>query len=261
MSKTVETLSPYIPASAANIEDMTQPMGPLEEGDQAIVDALHRLPDHTGMDVVPTTKLMARDADGAVTHLTKDGTYKQEMAAVHTMRPDGSSESVSTLVNPIPGMETIRVTKREASAEAGSHSEYVSGNKVAERAGEEGETDRARAQAIKLKVAEKIDAATRRMSEEQIQDPVLARDMADAEAPYRENIAQRKQKVAAAKSAADILFRNHVDRVGDVTQEDLRQAQAHETTVRDAVAQANREDMDSAQAAAEAARQQYEKAA
>jgi hypothetical protein len=258
MPKTVENPIPNFTAGAANIEDVTQPMGPLEKGDQAIVDALHRLPDHTGMDVRPATELVARDPDGTVTRIIKDGSYKQEMASAHTMRPDGSSESVSTLMNPIPGTETISVTKTEQSADKGSHSVHVSGNKVAEGGDLTGKTDRAQAQAIKLEVADKIDAVTKRMSEEQIQDPALARDMADAEKPYRDRIAERKKEVAAAKKVADLAVRNYVDNVGDVMPEDLERTQTDETITRAGVARANDEDMDRANEAAKAVHEAHE---
>jgi hypothetical protein len=100
--------------------------------------------------------------------------------------------------------------------------------------------DRAKAQAVKLEAAERIEEATQRLKDGQIQDPVLAREMAEAEMPHRNEIADRKKDVAMAKEAADLATKNYVDGIGNVGTEELERKQTHVTMLRGVTEKANR---------------------
>lgn len=160
MPKPVEAPNPYISPPAANVEDMTQPYGPLEEGDQAVIDAMHRLPERTGLG---PDEHLAREADGTITRLARDGTFGQDIVTAHTTKPDGSTESVTAFVDVVPAMDTISVSKHDSYNGAAVDSIDASGNEVG--VGHAAETDRAKAQAAKLEVASRIDKMRERIGE------------------------------------------------------------------------------------------------
>ncbi len=155
--KKVEAAYDFLTPPPANIEDMTQPMGPLEEGDQRIVDAVHRLPE--GEHVV-------EQDDGTRIRIIKDKSYGREQAIAQTTKPDGSIEQAGTLINkPVsigeaPGVNDISADMSEWPADhrrGGRTTHNVMGNRVGNVM--HLERDRPAAQAIKREVARKIDVA------------------------------------------------------------------------------------------------------
>lgn len=163
MPKPVEAPNPYVARLAANIEDMTQPMGPLEEGDQALVDAAHRLPE--GQHEI-------RHDDGGKTWVNKSENFGQDVAVVDTMTADGAHEHASTLINKIPGIEGVSADISHSTEwDQGSGSRaYVTGNRVgADVLNMKVGTKRREAQAIKLEVAKKIDAAREQLGHDAVE--------------------------------------------------------------------------------------------
>jgi hypothetical protein len=161
--KTVETLNPYVEPSAANIDDMTQPMGPLEEGDQALVDATHKLPE--GPQEI-------RHDDGGVTWANKSESLGQHVAVINTRNADGSYENASALINTVPGIAGISADMGHSTAwdQGGGSRARVSGNSIGSdvmnmKAG----THHAEAQAIKLEVASKINAAAEQLGHDAVE--------------------------------------------------------------------------------------------
>jgi len=164
MPRSVEAPNPYVSPPAANIENMTQPMGPLEEGDQALVDATHRLPEG---------RHEIRHDNGGMTWASKSESLGQHVAVVDTMNSDGSTEHASTLINMMP------VRENGVSADLGHSTEWdlgsgskahVSGNRIGSdvlsmKVG----THRKEAQAIKLEVANKINAATKQLGHDAVE--------------------------------------------------------------------------------------------
>lgn len=165
MPKPVEAPNPYVAPPAANIEDMTQPMGPLEEGDQALVDAAARLPEGRH-------EIRHGDEGEGVTWVSKSESLGQDIAVVDTMTGDGAHEHASTLIAKIPGVEGISADMGHSTAwDQGSGSKaYVSGNRIGSdvlkmKVG----TNRKEAQAIKLEVAGKIDAAATKLGHDAVE--------------------------------------------------------------------------------------------
>ncbi len=147
----------FLTPPAARMEDRTQPMGPLEQGDQALVDAAHKLPEG---------RHEIRHDGRGVTWVSKSESLGQDIAVVDTMTTDGAHEHASTLINTIPGVEGISADIGHSTAwDQGSGSRArVSGNRIGSdvlrmKVG----TNRKEAQAIKLEVAGKIDAAREQM--------------------------------------------------------------------------------------------------
>jgi hypothetical protein len=164
MPKPVEAPNPYVSPPVANIEDMTQPMGPLEEGDQALVDAAHRLPE--GQHEI-------RHGDESVTWVNKSESLGQDVAVINTMTAEGAHESAGTLINTVPGAEGISADMAHSTAwDQGSGSRaHVSGNRIGSdvlqmKVG----SNRREAQAIKLEVAGKIDAAAEQIGQQAVEE-------------------------------------------------------------------------------------------
>lgn len=178
-----EVKAPYdfMVPPAANLEDMTQPVGPLLEGDQALVDAAHKLP--AGEHVA--------EKDGTYTRVSKYDELGRDQVVTHTTLPDGTVESASTLIDYVPGMEGISadISEWPAGERGGRTVAEASGNNVGGVI--HPQEDREQAQAIKLEVAHEIDAATQRLIDGQVQDPVVAQKMAEV-------VAARKRYEAEA---------------------------------------------------------------
>lgn len=157
MPKPVEAPNPYVEPAVANIEDMTQPMGPLEEGDQALVDAAHRLPEGSHE---------IRQEDGSVTWVNKSEGLTQDIAVVNKMTADGGHEHASTLIDKISGAEGINADIKHSTAwDQGSGSKaFVGGNRIGSGVMEiKVDTHRREAQAIKLEIADKLDTAAKEL--------------------------------------------------------------------------------------------------
>ncbi len=118
---------------------------PLEEGDRAMVDAAHLLPegDH-----------LARGEDGSVAHITKTGTGDQSTVLADIRRADGSTMSASAIITP----EAEGISGHMAEWPAGEPSPavvHVSGDKV--QIGNNSGVDPAEAQGTKHEIAGKIN--------------------------------------------------------------------------------------------------------
>jgi hypothetical protein len=142
----------FLPAPAARPEDITQPMGPLEQGDQALVDAAHRLPE--GQHEI-------EHAGGSKTWVNKSESLGQDIAVINTITAEGDHRHASTTINTVPGMAGISADISHSTAwdQAGGSRARVSGNEIGRdvmqmKVG----THRREAQAIKLEVASQIDA-------------------------------------------------------------------------------------------------------
>lgn len=194
--KEVKPAYDFLTPPAAAIEDMTQPMGPLEEGDQALVDAVQN---------VPAGEHMARQDDGSVVRLKKDGTYKQDIVLADTTEADGSTTGVSTLISTVSsGSEGISASKSEylAGERGGRTTDHVSGNQV-ETSTLTMEPDRNKAQAVKLEVARKINEARDRIDQTgdtRSDDTELSRTAASAEDVMRDAAKTSEARAAAARA-------------------------------------------------------------
>lgn len=163
MPKPVEAPNPYVGPPAANIEDMTQPMGPLEEGDQALVDAARLLPE--GPHEI-------RHDDGSVTWVNKSESSGQNVAVVDTLTADGAHEHASTLINKVPGIAGISADiSHSAVWDQGSGSKaHIAGNRIGRDVTQmKVGTHRREAQAIKLEIASKIDAARKQLGHDAVE--------------------------------------------------------------------------------------------
>lgn len=163
MLKPVEAPNPYVGPPAANIEDMTQPMGPLEQGDQALVDAAHKLPE--GQHEI-------RHEDGGVTWVNKSERFGQDIAVVDTMTADGAHEHADTLINKIPGVAGISADISHSTVwdQGGGSRAHVEDNRIGSdvlkmKVG----TNRREAQAIKLEIAGKIDNARKQLGHDAVE--------------------------------------------------------------------------------------------
>lgn len=156
MPKPVEAPNSYVSPPAANIEDMTQPMGPLEEGDQALVDAANK---------VPEGRQEIRHSDGAVTWLGKQTNFGHNIVTVHRATPEGSTHDAAVLISKVPGVEGISgdISDKTAWDHAGGSRAHVSGNTVGEDVLHmQAEPNRKEAQAVKDLIADRIDKARER---------------------------------------------------------------------------------------------------
>ncbi|HYH36552.1 MAG TPA: hypothetical protein VD706_03570 [Candidatus Saccharimonadales bacterium] len=176
-------------------------MGPLEEGDQKLVDAVHRLPADRHVMEMP---------NGGFVRTVKHEIPGGLIANAEVSTPDGATERAGTLIDTVPrssGNDVIAdIAEWPAGEQFGRTTDEAVGNKVRDE-GEDKDLfamrhDRAEAQAIKLKVAGKLEQATRHLSDNQIQDRELARDMAEAERPHRDTIAERQEAAAVAQQVA-----------------------------------------------------------
>jgi hypothetical protein len=163
MPKVVEAPNQYIDPLAVNIEDATQPMGPLEQGDQALVDAAHRLPEGSHE---------IRHKDGDVTWAHKFESLGQNIATVDTMTSDNNIEHASTLINTVPGDGGIsaNISHQAPWSQAVGSTARASGNRVgADVMRMKDQPSRREAQAIKLEVARKIDAAAEQLGHDAVE--------------------------------------------------------------------------------------------
>lgn len=231
---------------AANFSDMTQPMGPLEQGDQAVVDAAHRLPEG---------EHVAEHADGSRTRVVKSKDGNMEVVVAKTTQADGSEEKVSTVIDSVPGGNGIDVDVDEfAGGEAKFSSAYQ--NNVGEPF--DRHQDHKQAQAIKLDAADRIDAATKRLMGEQVQDPETAREMAEVEAPNRDLVKENDRAAKLAREAAEAAAKQFGDGVKGVTDADVTAISQQEAMMTDVARRANERLLNEADAAAQEVRRKRE---
>jgi hypothetical protein len=168
----------------------SQPMGPLEEGDQALIDAMHRLePGDYRRDQTEMSTLVEK----------RESPYGHD-AFVRNDMVDGSSERIAIDVSPsrVPGTTELgsinaHTITRGADSQEGHVFTSVIDNRITAGLGDKGTVDREQAQALKLKIAQKVDNARERLEATRVDDPALAQDMAEAEQPYQDTIAERNQ--------------------------------------------------------------------
>lgn len=154
--KKVEAPNPYVAPPAANIEDMTQPMGLLEEGDQALVDASN---------MVPEGRHEIKHTDGSVTWLGKQASFGQDIVTVHRATSEGSTHDAAVLINKIPGAEGISgdISDKTAWDHSGGSSAHVSGNTIGgDVTSMQAQPNRKEAQEVKQLIADRIDWARRK---------------------------------------------------------------------------------------------------
>ncbi len=137
----------FLTPPAAAIEDRTQPMGPLEKGDQALVDAVQAFPEG---------RQEIKHEDGSITYAVKEQNLMQDIVSTSTRGSDGSASGVSTSINKMPGISNVSGSIDQK--DAGGSRAYVSGNTVgADVLKMQAEPNREKAQAIKLEIANKIN--------------------------------------------------------------------------------------------------------
>src|SRR5665213_2144010 len=140
----------YANPQVPRIQDMTQPMGPLDEGDQALADVAGGIPsgEHSA------------EYDGGTVRVSKQRGAAEDVIVATTAKPDGSTEYASTVINRAPKGAVIVARKREWPLGSFGDSqrntqalgnEVWTGNNPFNR-----EPDRQVAQALKLEVAERI---------------------------------------------------------------------------------------------------------
>lgn len=235
--------------SAVPIEQMTQPMGPLEEGDQTLVDAAHR---------IPAGVHEARHPDGTLTRVVKGEHPDRDVVTTTTYSPDGTGKEASATITHTPGLEGVRASSREwpTNEESKNGSNEVHRNDV-----QDGPSildmkhDREQAQAVKLQIARHIDQAGQNV-DTRIQDPEVAREMALGEKPHRDEIAERNQEVEIANEAVKEAARRYAEdgSHGDEIGEKAMRASRIERAARGA----NETSLAHANAAAEAIRQEHQ---
>lgn len=145
-------------------QKMTQPMGPLERGDQAVVDALHRLPEHSGQG--RATELTAHDPDGSTTWMARGSFANEDLVTGHIKHRDEGSETVTAVVDPTRGGDAISISMGDSYAGSSPDVVHVSGNEV--EAHRVKVTDRAQAQALKLEAAGRLDTMREHVGEASI---------------------------------------------------------------------------------------------
>ncbi len=152
-TKKVEAMYSYMTPPSANFEDMTQPMGPLEQGDQALVDAAQEIPE--GEHIVELD-------DGSQIRIIKEARHDQH-AIVQTTRPDGSIEQAGTMITPARNYISADIAQWPAGDGGGRTTHEARGGEVGSVL--DPEQNRESSQAIKLEVADKITTARKHLGE------------------------------------------------------------------------------------------------
>lgn len=169
----------FLTPAVANVEDMTQPMGPLEEGDQALVDVVREIPEGA----ISTDR-----QDGTSARVNKSKTLGEEVVYAHMSPPHGSTEQTTTAhIRSMPGIfGRISAGTHDLPVDKHKHASdravtYVSGNEV-HKIGKsilDMKPDRAKAQAIKLDAARRIKIAHEHI-EKPGNDSQLAKESANS---------------------------------------------------------------------------------
>ena len=153
--------------SVMPIENMTQPMGPLEEGDQALVDVVNRIPEGE-QDIT--------DADGTRTYLRKEQGLRPDGEGVFrhsdveyrvtalARNASGYFEDRVMIDKEKPGAEGIRTHTTEPPGLVRPAIRYSTMGNVEEHKFAQ-YRDRSKVQATKLEVARRINEAHERLGE------------------------------------------------------------------------------------------------
>ncbi len=196
-------------------EKIEQWLGPLSEGDRAIVDAVDAIPseDHptsnrTRLEEEDGTKIKlfrSKDREGSDESIDpeKDGVLK-DVVEVRIINPDGTEESAWVMI------DASALTRRGDGIFAGvrgpSAGEDVSVFGDAVNGGEgKSREDHEAAEAVKAKIAQKINEARERAFPVREVDSDLAHDAALAEKPHMDDIyEERKRSGHSHLTVADI---------------------------------------------------------
>jgi hypothetical protein len=168
MNKVRLTHTTQIPA---RIEDMTQPMGPLEEGDQALIDAIHRSPDanhkRVQTDGSETSVSKWEDVGGVVlkyeTDYGLDGGKEEGKVNIDYFKPNGpvrpNGPAFPLSSDPIfkAGIR-LDITRTPPDEDAEPTFTQIANNRVDDIDG--ARFNRSEVQNLKLEIAKRIDAAT-----------------------------------------------------------------------------------------------------
>lgn len=149
------------------VEAMTQPMGPLERGDQAIVDVVANIP--AGEHRVTQ--------DGVNTRVLKTEMPGRDMLSTQTLYPDGTWEETGADIGKATGARISADIADQPTVLGGEYNTYTNGNNVGESvipASADGEStesitpavaDRKNAQRDKVEIARRIEAASKRLGD------------------------------------------------------------------------------------------------
>ncbi|HYF97230.1 MAG TPA: hypothetical protein VD947_04320 [Patescibacteria group bacterium] len=146
------------------LEEMTQPMGPLQEGDQALVDAVNKLPEgeHVVAGQDGSFAAVEKEKGPATTIVTTrtteaaDGSVKETNALIHKL-PLRGGITTKTIYTEVPGPDSRGRGEKSTTLETIE-------NQVAVNFGELTK-DRERAQQVKLDAAGKIDTVREKVEE------------------------------------------------------------------------------------------------
>jgi hypothetical protein len=228
---------------------MPQAEAPLDnraEGDQALIHAA---------DMLPEGERRLDHDDGTHTRVYKTEGPDRVQVVAEVSNPDGSTEQASTLIKSAPGDEVVSADIAKWPADKSKiESEQAVGDLVNGELAPQ--PDRKRAEAIKLDVAKRIGNATQRLAERRVEDPELAREMADAEKPHRDDIAERKKEVALKKENANRASIQLAD--GKISEGAATERSQQAAMLDDVSRRANERDLREAEAAAERVREQHE---
>jgi hypothetical protein len=148
--KEVQPAYDFMTPPAAAQEDIGQPLGPLEEGDQALVDAVASFPE--GSYEVPHKN--------GKTFMVKKGIPGQDVIAINKLNADGSTESTGALIEKrLSGHASAEVSGQPAHQIHGYASAQAFGNKAGTSVLNV-VPDRQKAQEIKKVAAQEIETAS-----------------------------------------------------------------------------------------------------
>jgi hypothetical protein len=146
---------PFEAHPAAREQDRTQPFGVLEEGDQALVNAAHRL---------PAGERIINGDSGETTRLFKHESPGQIKASAETTEPDGTTARAGTMINKLRtagdnaiSASTIHWQRGEDVGKATLT--HVTDNTI------DLQPDHEAAQTLKLEVANRIDETRQHLGE------------------------------------------------------------------------------------------------
>lgn len=150
--KEVQPIYDFLTPPAAAQEDITQPMGPLEEGDQALVDAIADFPE--GLHQVPH--------ENGKTFMAKENLPGQDVVTVTTMKSNGSRNEVGGLIEKRLGGHTSADIQGQAALQISPDITSVQafGSEAWANTPHDIGSDRQKVQEIKKVTAQEIKAAS-----------------------------------------------------------------------------------------------------
>jgi hypothetical protein len=153
---------PFEAHPAAREQDRTQPFGVLEEGDQALVNAAHRL---------PAGERIIKGDSGETIRLFKHESPGQIKASAETTEPDGTTTRVGTMSNKLRTAGDNAISASTAKWQRGEDGGKVVVTRVTDNTAPTDKFtrtayhDHEAAQTFKLEVADKIETARQHLGE------------------------------------------------------------------------------------------------